>query len=333
MKAIIPVAGAGTNLRPHTFTQPKPLIPVAGKPIVGFIIDQLLNAGVEEFIFVIGYLGEKIRLYVEQNYPELKADYVKQEMRKGLGHAIWMTRDLLDYGPDSHLIIMLGDTIVDANLRSIIEAPHSCIGTKKVSDPRTFGVVEVGEDGYIHRVVEKPTIPKSNLAMVGLYKIAQPAMLIECLNQNIVEDKRTHGEFQLTDGIQQMIQRGALFKAFEVNTWFDCGRKDILLETNATLLDRNPPSADTYPPLENTIIIPPVSIGKNCSICNSIIGPHVSIGNDARIDSAIIRESIIGGYATIEQIVLHRSVVGQDAAIRGMIRRLNIGDNTEIDLG
>ena len=331
MKAIIPVAGAGTNLRPHTFTQPKPLIPVAGKAIVGFIIDHLLEAGVEEFIFVIGYLGDRIRQYVEQHYPHIRAEYVMQESRKGLGHAVWVTRELLDF--NSPLIIMLGDTIVDADLSTIINAPHSCVGTKKVADPRKFGVVEVGEDGYVRKVVEKPTIPKSNLAMVGLYKIAEPGLLIECLNENIEQGNRTHGEFQLTDGIQCMIQREAKIKAFEVNTWFDCGRKDILLETNATLLDRNPPSEDSYPEMENTIVIPPVSIGKGCQICNSIIGPHVSIGNDARIDSAIIRESIIGGYATIEQIVLHRSVVGQDAAIRGMIRRLNIGDNTEIDLG
>ena len=242
-----------------------------------------------------------------------------------------MTRDLLDF--DSDLIIMLGDTIVDGDLKEVVDAPESMIATKKVADPRQFGVVEIGEDGYIKRAVEKPNIPKSNQAMVGLYKIAEPYMLIESLNRHIAEDSRTHGEFQLTDAIQEMIEQGARFRAHEVHGWFDCGRKDILLETNATLLDRNPQAPEDYPEMENTIIIPPVSIGKNCEICNSIIGPHVSIGNNAHIDSAVIRESIIGGYARIDQIVLHHSVVGQDASVRGMIRRLNIGDNTEIDLG
>jgi glucose-1-phosphate thymidylyltransferase len=331
MKAIVPVAGAGTNLRPHTYTQPKPLIPVAGKPIVGFIIDQLLEAGIDEFVFIIGYLGEKIKLYVEENYPQIKAEYVHQETRMGLGHAIWMTRTLVK--DTSELIIMLGDTIVDVDLNVLLASEHSSLGTKKVSDPRKFGVVELGADGFVKRVIEKPNIPKSNLAMVGLYKIREVEALMHILDQNIVNEKRTHGEFQLTDALMGLIEQGALFVPCEVNNWFDCGRKDILLETNATLLDRNPPSLKSMPATKNTIVIPPVSIGENCKICNSIIGPHVSIGSNATIDAAIISDSIIGSYSTITRFVLHHSVVGQDAAIRGMQRKLNIGDNTEIDLG
>ena len=154
MKAIIPVAGAGTNLRPHTFTQPKPLIPVAGKPIVGFIVDQLLEAGIDEFIFIIGYLGDKIKLFVQQNYPDINAQYVRQESRMGLGHAIWMTRTLVS--DDSDVVIMLGDTIVDVDIKQFLESEHSCLGTKKVNDPRKFGVVEVDKEGFVTRVVEKP---------------------------------------------------------------------------------------------------------------------------------------------------------------------------------
>ncbi|MDX1409656.1 MAG: nucleotidyltransferase family protein, partial [Saprospiraceae bacterium] len=239
MKAIIPVAGVGTNLRPHTFTQPKPLIPVAGKAIIAFIIDQLREAGVEDFIFVIGYLGQKIKAYVDEHYPDLNTEYVHQESRTGLGHAIWMTRELLE--PEDDLIIVLGDTILDVDLREVINTEHSCLGIKKVGDPRQFGVVELDDDGWVAKVIEKPKIPKSNLAMVGLYRIREVGMLMDCLDKNIRNEHKTLGEYQLTDGIMGMIEQGARFVPYEVDNWFDCGQKEILLETNATLLKRNPP--------------------------------------------------------------------------------------------
>lgn len=331
MKAVVPVAGVGTNLRPHTFTQPKPLIPVAGKPIVGFIIDSLLEAGIDDFIFVIGYLGDKIREYVDANYPQIKHEYIQQERRMGLGHAVWMTRDLIS--DSSEVVISLGDTIVDVDLNEFLRMEYSALAIKKVTDPRKFGVVELGEDGFVSRVVEKPSIPKSNLAMVGLYKIKEVDLLIETLSNQIESEQRTHGEFQLTDAIQQMIVQGSKFVPHQVNNWFDCGRKEILLETNAMMLSRNPPAVPTLDPESNSVIIPPVVIGENCKICNSVIGPYVSIGSDATIDSAVVDNSIIGSYATISKIVLNNSVVGQDATVTGMQRQLNIGDNTEIELG
>ena len=334
MIAIVPVAGAGTNLRPHTFTQPKTLIPVAGKPIVAYILDRLVQAGVDEFVFVIGHMGEKVRMYVESNYPDIKASYVQQEIRKGLGHAIWKTKPHV--ADADEVVIMLGDTIVDADFEAILSNDHSCLGTKRVSDPRKFGVVEIGDDGVVKRVMEKPNIPKSNQAMVGLYKIKEVDVLMDKLEQNINAERRTHGEFQLTDALMDMIEDGTQFVQCEVDNWFDCGRKEILLETNAMLLDRrqrDKPETMQIPEIENSVVIQPVSIGENCKICNSIIGPHVSIGSNASIDSAIIQDSIIGSYASIQQIVLHHSVVGQDTAVRGIRRELNIGDNTEIDLG
>lgn len=331
MKAVIPVAGAGTNLRPHTYTQPKPLIPVAGKPIIAFIIDDLIAKGVHDFVFIIGYLGEKIRLYVEKTYPEISVEWVQQETRMGLGHAIWTAKDNLK-GSDE-IVIILGDTIVDADLSRFLQSPYSCLGIKKVADPRLFGVVELNEEGFVSRVVEKPSIPKSNLAMVGLYKIKEVDKLLECLSYNIDHDVRTRNEYQLTDGLMRMISQGIKFTTMEVYNWFDCGQKDILLETNATLLDRKKHSTETVVDTENTIIIHPVSIGTNCQIRNSIIGPHVTIGNDSHIDSAIIRDSIIGSYTSIQEAVLYHSIVGHDAAIKGLRQSLNIGDNTQIELG
>ncbi|HLF65924.1 MAG TPA: sugar phosphate nucleotidyltransferase [Saprospiraceae bacterium] len=331
MKAVIPVAGAGTNLRPHTYTQPKPLIPVAGKPIIAFILDDLIAKGVRDFVFIIGYLGEKIKLYVEKSYPDISVEWVQQETRMGLGHAIWTARHCLQ-GVDE-IVIHLGDTIVDADLSSFLNSPYSCLGIKKVSDPRLFGVVELDHDGFVSRVIEKPSIPKSNLAMVGLYKIKEVDVLIESIDYHIQHGIKTRNEFQLTDALMRMISQGIRFTTLEVFNWFDCGQKDILLETNATLLDRKNTHAEPPMDAENTIIIHPVSIGANCQIKNSIIGPHVTIGNDSNIDSAIIRDSIIGSYTSIQEAVLYHSIVGHDAAIKGMRQSLNIGDNTQIDLG
>ena len=164
MKAIIPVAGIGSKLRPHTHTQPKALVPVAGKPILSHIVDKLVSNGVTDFIFIIGYLGDKIEEYIKTNYPALKTSFVLQDPREGTGQAVWLSKDLIS--PDEELIIALGDTIFDVDLKEIIESSGSMLGVKKVLDPRNFGVAELDENGIIRHVVEKPPIPKSNLALV-----------------------------------------------------------------------------------------------------------------------------------------------------------------------
>ena len=332
MKAVIPVAGAGINLRPHTYTQPKPLILVAGKPIIAFIMDQLIAEGITDFVLVLGYLGEKIKLYVDEHYDHVNVDYVKQENRMGLGHAIWTASDALQ--DVDEIVVILGDTIVDVDFQKFLQSPHSCLGIRKVTDPRKFGVVEFDEHGDVARVVEKPLIPKSNMALVGLYKFTELHKLLACIASNIEKGIKTHSEYQLTDGIMCMLELGCKFSTIEVNNWFDCGKRDILLETNATLLDRKESNQDfSEENFNNVIIKQPVSIGKSCEISNSIIGPHVTIGDNTRIKTSIVSDSIIGNYASIEEIVLHHSLVGHDAAIHGRQQSLNIGDNTELDLG
>lgn len=331
MKAIIPVAGAGTRLRPHTYTQPKPLIPVAGKTIISFIIDGLVEVGITDYVFIIGYLGEKIKNYVEKRYPNLNKEFVQQNSREGIAHALWTAKDAFEESEE--IIIVFGDTIIDVDLKKVLGEPTSCFCVKQVKDPRKFGVVEFDEKGIVKKVVEKPNIPKSNMAMVGFYKIKEVPTLIEVIENNIKNNIRTHGEFQFTDALMEMIKRGVEFSTIAVDNWFDCGKKEILLETNAMLLDKKGYASDylDLPAFENTIIIHPVSIGKNCNISNSIIGPHVTIGNNVKVEYSIIKESIIGSYASIEEVVLHNSLVGSDAAIKGLSQSLNIGDNTEID--
>jgi glucose-1-phosphate thymidylyltransferase len=331
MKVLIPVAGAGTRLRPHTYTQPKPLIPVAGKPILSYIIDKLVGAGLTEFVFVIGYLGNKVRDFIEENYPNIKAEYVFQENREGSAHAVWMARELIE--DEEEIFIAFGDTIFEADLGVMLTCPHSCVGIKRVNDPRDFGVAECDSTGRVLRLVEKPRIPKANMALVGLYKIKEVPALIAATAHLIEHDQRTVGEFQLTDALQYMIEQGSVFESHSVENWFDCGRKEILLETNAMLLSQHGFASDAFnlPDFDNTIIIHPVSIGEGCQIANSIIGPHVTIGRHVTIQHAIIKDSIIGTFASLQDIVLRHSVIGSDATIRGNSLSLNIGDNTEID--
>lgn len=330
MKAIIPVAGAGTKLRPHTYTQPKALIPLAGKTILSIIIDQLKDAGITDFIFIIGYLGEKIQDYVETHYPELNTHFITQNERQGTGHAIEITKELVG---DDEIFIVLGDTIAEYDIAQMISEQHSVLAVKKVDDPRNFGVAEVGEDEFITRVVEKPAIPKSNMALVGIYKIRETNILFECLGK--IQDKqlRSYDDFSLTDALECMIQNGAKFRAMKVSNWFDCGRKESLLASNAILLKKfGNHMADTCHPA-NTIIIPPVSIGTGCIISNSVIGPNVAIGDHTTVNHAIIKDSIVGAYSNLFEIVLNNSLIGSDAEVKGVSRNLNIGDNTAIDLG
>ncbi len=329
MKALIPVAGAGTRLRPHTYTQPKPLIPVAGKPILGHIIDELLKADFTEFVFVIGYLGEKIKDYIHNKYPKLNCEFVVQNEREGLGHAVWMARK--HFQNEKELFIALGDTVFDMDMAELLKRNTTCLGVKEVADPREFGVVELDEKGFVKKVIEKPKIPRSNLALVGLYKILEVKDLLSALDFNIKNNVQTNNEFQLADGLQRMVNNGVKMTTMPVNNWFDCGKKEILLETNRILLEKHNIYDVDLPTFENTIIVHPVSIGDDCDIQDSIIGPYVTIGDRTTIKASIIQDSIIGSFSNLKEIILNKSVIGNDTSIRGIKRSLNIGDNTEID--
>ncbi|MBO9618766.1 MAG: NTP transferase domain-containing protein [Niabella sp.] len=329
MKAVIPVAGAGTKLRPQSYTQPKALIPLAGKTVLSFIVDQLKAAGIEEFIFIVGFLGEKIADYVKEHHPDIKAHYVSQQERRGIGHAINLAKNIIE---NDEVFISLGDTICEYDVQLVLNTPHSMIGIRKVDNPRDFGVAEIDANGFIETVVEKPYIPKSNMAMVGIYKIKETGLLFDCLATNIHKGLLTHGEFTITDALDCMIQKGVQFEAFKVDNWFDAGNKETLLRSNATLLRKYRSSADPLQ-YENSVIIPPVSIAGGCVIKNSIVGPNVTLGENTLVDQSIVRNSIVGAYSNLFDIVLEDSLIGSDSSLKGETRSLNIGDNTSIDLG
>jgi glucose-1-phosphate thymidylyltransferase len=326
MKAVIPVAGIGTRLRPHTHTIPKALVPVAGKPILGHILDELAPIGIRDVVLVTGYMGDRVREYVDGAYPDLRVCYVEQEERLGLGHAIHLTRSCASEGPT---LIVLGDTIVTADFAALVASDRTLIGVKEVDDPTRFGVVQV-EEGRVVSLVEKPDVPPSNLAIVGLYFIVNTPLLYDCLDEVVHRRITTKGEYQLTDALIIMLERGEEMGTFTVEGWHDCGLPESLLETNRFLLDRNGGKAPEYP---GSIIVPPVSIDPSVEIERSVVGPYVSVAAGTTIRDAIIRDSILNANSSVEKSLLSSSLIGDSASVRGVFRKLNVGDSSEIEFG
>ncbi len=327
MKALIPVAGIGTRLRPHTHTVPKALLNVAGKPILGHIVDRLQEAGIEEFVFVIGHMGEVIREWGERTYRQ-GLQWVEQKERLGLGHAVLEARKAIRNDP---VFIVLGDTLFDADLKGVIARGGNNLGVMEVDDPSRFGVVVV-EGEKVVRLVEKPSEPVSYLAIAGLYHINDTKLLFQSLDRLVKEDIRTRGEYQLTDALSLMIREGAVFRPFKLDGWYDCGLPETVLETNRVLLDRRPPE----PPPEvgaEAVVIPPVSFGRDVTVERSIVGPHVTLEDGVVIRGSVVRNAILGEGARVEGTVLDGSLVGAGAVVRGRPMALNVGDSAEIDFG
>jgi glucose-1-phosphate thymidylyltransferase len=327
MRAIIPVAGIGTRLRPHTHTVPKALLPVAGKPILGHILDELVPLGIRDVVLVTGYMAERVREYVDEAYPELRVCYVHQEERKGLGHAIYLTRECADDGRPA--LIVLGDTVVTADFSALLAGGRTLIGVKEVEKPSLFGVVEV-ERGRVTNLVEKPDVPASNLAIVGLYYVLNTRLLFECLAEIVENDIQTKGEYQLTDALVLMLRRGEDMGVFPVDGWHDCGRPETLLETNRVLLRR---SGGNGKDVAGSIIVAPVSIDPSVVIERSVVGPYVSVAAGSIIRDSVVRDSILNAHSTVERSLLNQSLIGEGAVVKGHYQKLNVGDSSEVEIG
>jgi glucose-1-phosphate thymidylyltransferase len=322
MKVIIPVAGIGTRLRPHTHTAPKGLLHVAGKPILGHILDALKQVKIDEVIFIVGFMGEQIVEYVNKNY-KFKSKFIRQKELKGLGYAIWLVSpEVKDSEP---VLIVLGDTIFETDLAPVLKGRFDALGTKSVDDPRRFGIVEMRR-GFARKLVEKPDKPTSNLAVVGVYYIRSSEAFKQSLNEIIDKNITTKNEYQLTDALQLMIDKGIKFKTFEITGWYDCGKPETLLETNRHLLSR----IESTHKLRGSVVIPPVFVSRTATVKNSILGPHVSVADKAVIKDSIIRDSIISERAEVYNSRLQSSLIGNSAIVHGVFHQLNVGDSSEI---
>jgi len=320
---VIPVAGAGTRLRPLTDATPKALLAVAGKPILGHILDQVAEARPDRVVLVVGPgpQGKRIHEYASRR-GGLTIEYVIQTEPLGLGHAVAQAKDRVGGAP---ILIVLGDTIAVAPFADLAAAGSS-IGVREVPDPRRFGVATV-RDGRIVELVEKPEHPQSNLAVVGLYYLTNSPLLFENLAAVERDGTRTRGEIQLTDALQRMIGQGEELRPFPVQAWYDCGKPETLLETNRALLDLHAGPVT----LPGVVCLPPVALDPSADVLHSVIGPHTSIGPGARVRRAVVRNSIINQGATVEDSLLDLSIVGEDAVVRGAYQRLNVGDSAEVE--
>jgi glucose-1-phosphate thymidylyltransferase len=326
LQVVVPLAGLGTRLRPQTHFRPKPLLSVAGKPILGHIVDQLASVPVDEVIFITGHLGEQIERWAAEHCP-YPSRFVEQSELRGQAHAISLVGDMLD----RPTLIVFADTIFEADLSQLGRGDEDgVLFVQEVEDPRRFGIAAVGADGYVKRLVEKPKEPVGNLAVVGIYYVRDPRALMRAIDQVIARDQQIGGEFYLADALQAMIDSGARFRVGPTPVWADCGTVDALLETNRFLLANGharPPDAGG-----DSAIVPPVSVDPSAVLQRSVIGPNVSIAAGVTISDSIVADSIVSEGARIEGATLTGSLVGSRAVVVGRRARINVGDDSQVSL-
>lgn len=332
-KAIIPAAGQGTRLFPQTHTKPKAMVRVAGKPILGHILDRVAPTDVTDVSIIVGSMEDQIIQYAQEHYDErFELSFPEQRTAEGLGHSIFQARETVGESP---VMIALGDMLFETGYSLFIDqyrdlpASDGGIGVKQVDNPQHYGVVDVA-DGRIVGLIEKPTNPPSSYAISGVYIIEDSGSLFSALEYIIKNDVRgTDGEYQLTDALHRMVQRGSTLRTFEVQDWYDCGRPETLLEANRVMLDRLNGEVSTR---DGSTVIQPTDIGTGVTLDGSVIGPHVTVDDDATIRHSVIRDSIVGQGAMLDGVNIESSIIGDNAIVEGEANRLNVGDNSEIRL-
>ena len=332
LKIVIPMAGFGTRLRPHTWSRPKQLISMAGKPVLAHVMDTfstLPDPDNVDYIFIVGYLGEQIRAYMNTYYPELRITYVIQEDRRGQSHAISLTRQHLE-GP---MLMMFPDTLIEADLSFLAHETAAGIAwVKPVPDPRRFGVAEVNGEGQVTRLVEKPQDIDNNLVVVGFYYFQNSADLLSAIDEQIERDVQLKGEYFLTDAINIMIEHGLQMRTQPVDVWLDAGTPQDVLDTNHYLLDHGNANSAQASGRDGVTVIPPVFIHPGAQVHNSVIGPYASINDSCTVHSSIIRNSILEDGAEVMDTILDGSLIGCEARIIGRPGALIAGDNTVMSI-
>ena len=324
MKVIIPLAGKGTRLRPHTHLVPKPMMKVAGKPVMSYVLDDLKKLGnVEQVIYITGHLKEKVEEFArsEMKVPSV---FIEQKVQDGTAGAVALAKPYVD----QPVLIVFVDTIFDADLSKVksVDA-DGIIWVKEVEDYQRFGVVVTDKDGNMTKIVEKPKTPISRRANIGLYYIRNWKLLYEGIDY-VLKQPKNQGEYYLTDAFQYMIERGAKIQVVDVEGWYDAGKLDTLLETNQAMLargrSRQPKVSD------DSSIIAPVYIEDGVTLKKSKVGPNVSIGAGSMLEGVEVSHSIIGERAKISSSVLVNSLVGDDTVLKGVKGEVTVGDHSEV---
>jgi glucose-1-phosphate thymidylyltransferase len=331
MKIIVPMAGRGSRLRPHTLTIPKPLMPVAGKPIVHRLVQDIAKVcgeAIDEIAFIIGDFGTETENQLIEIANDLgaKGSIYHQEEALGTAHAILCAKESLK----GNVVVAFADTLFTADFTLNTE-DDGIIWVKQIENPSAFGVVKLDEEGTITEFVEKPETFVSDLAIIGIYYFNSGEKLRDELQYLIDNDIREKGEYQLTNALENLKQKGAKFKTGEVNHWMDCGNKNATVDTNQTVLSlQKDNEIEGEYKSENSIIIPPCFIGDNVLLKNTIIGPYVSVGNNSTIESCVIENSIIQNESVVKNANIANSMIGNKVEYNGAKKDLSIGDYTQI---
>jgi glucose-1-phosphate thymidylyltransferase len=324
---IIPMAGYGKRLRPHTWSKPKPLVSAAGKSVLGHVLDLVRTVADPEdteIAFIIGYQGDLVKPYMEQHYPEIKTHYYVQKEMRGQSHAIAMAREQLK-GPT---LILFVDTIVDEDMSFLRdESAEAVIWVKEVEDPRRFGVVEVGEGGNVKGLIEKPDTTENKLAIVGYYYFACGEDLMAAIDRQLKEDIRTKGEYFIADAMGLMLEDGLKLRPQKVDVWLDAGLPETVLAANRYLLDHGRDNSAEAAQREGVAILQPVFIHPDAEISGSKIGPHVTIGPGCKIADSTIEDSVLEADVQVSGVQLKSSLIGDRAQVHGVAGIINIGDD------
>ena len=325
MKVIIPLAGKGTRLRPHTHITPKPMLKIAGKPVIDYVMEDLQRLGnVEQVIYITGHLKEKVEQYARTKYP-FDAVFIEQKVQDGTAGAVALARDYVD----QPVFIIFVDTIFDADL-SVVNRTDAdgIIWVKTVEDYQRFGVVVTDADGNMTKIVEKPSTPISKRANIGLYYIKNWKLLYEGID-HVLQAPKNKGEYYLTDAFQYMIEKGAKIKVIDVEGWYDAGEQGTLLETNRTMLDKGRArKPSTIPAGVN--VIEPVYVEDDVTLSDSSIGPNVSIQAGSTVSGSHLRDTIVGAGATITNSTLTGSMIGDSAVVDGVKGQVNVSDHSVV---
>jgi glucose-1-phosphate thymidylyltransferase len=333
LKVVIPMAGFGKRLRPHTWSRPKQLLSLAGKTVIEHVLDTFSTLPEDhkvEYVFIVGYLGDKIRAFMDEEHPDLVVHYIVQEEMKGQSHAIYLAKDEAD-GP---MIMVFADTLIETDLSFLDKEKSDIVAwVKPVPDPRRFGVAEVGKDQLVTRLIEKPKAMYNNLALVGFYYFKNGRDLIRAIEKQMDQKVQLKGEFFLADAINIMLEDGSCkMRTQKVNVWLDAGTFEAVLSTNRYLLEHGHDNSEKASQRMGVNIIPPVYIHPEAEVESSVIGPHATIEGGCRILGSVIRNSIVEKNTVIEDVILDRSMIGQNSRIKGGSHSINIGDNTEFEI-